>query len=125
MTPEEKIATAPVIEDGEWFEPTENPFIHGCCDCGLAHRIEYLVDNGLLSLRFYRDLEATRMLQERLGFAAALSPEEERLWKQTKGERTTREDWLDLHASIVAYKRRCVARHLADTSPKEPRDAER
>lgn len=67
MTTEEKIATAPIIEDGQWFEPTENPFIHGCCDCGLAHRIEYLIEKGALSFRFYRDHEATRMLQARLG----------------------------------------------------------
>jgi hypothetical protein len=56
-----------MIEDGELFEPTENPFIHGCCDCGLAHRIEYLIDDGALSLRFSRDHEATKLLQMRLG----------------------------------------------------------
>lgn len=31
--------------DEGWFMPTENPFIHGCCDCGLAHRVEWaLID---------------------------------------------------------------------------------
>ena len=27
--------------DAPWFSPTTNPFIHGCCDCGLAHQVEY------------------------------------------------------------------------------------
>lgn len=27
--------------DEGWFMPTENPFIHGCCDCGLVHRVEF------------------------------------------------------------------------------------
>jgi hypothetical protein len=66
MTTQEKIASAPRIEDGEWYEPSENPFIQGCCDCGLAHRIEYDIENGVLSLRFYRDHEATEELQQRL-----------------------------------------------------------
>jgi hypothetical protein len=61
-------------EDGGWFQPTANPFGHGCCDCGLAHKVEYtLVDEtgetvqlgaGLsLVLRFSRDMEATANLR--------------------------------------------------------------
>lgn len=31
--------------DGEWLEPSANPFGHGCCDCGLFHQVEYRVVN--------------------------------------------------------------------------------
>lgn len=27
----------------EWFCPTENPFLHACCDCGLSHAVEFKV----------------------------------------------------------------------------------
>lgn len=43
-----------------------------------------------------------------------LSAGEERLWKRTKDERNTREDWEDLNATIVAYRRRRIARHLPE-----------
>jgi hypothetical protein len=67
VTPlEEKFATAPIVEDGEWYEPTENPFIHGCCDCGLAHRVEFTIEGTAVSFRYSRDLEATVLLKRRL-----------------------------------------------------------
>lgn len=61
-------------EDGDWFQPTANPFGHGCCDCGLAHKVAFtLVDEedrivpipkGLsLALCFTRDEEATEKLR--------------------------------------------------------------
>lgn len=40
-----------------------------------------------------------------------LTVDEERLWKKTKGEPNTREDWEDLNMTLVAYKRRRIARH--------------
>lgn len=58
-------------EDDERFVAlTENPFLHGCCDCGLFHQVEWkLVDrpewadpnlpDKLLALRFTRDVEQT------------------------------------------------------------------
>ena len=34
------------VENGEWIEPTSNPFGHGCCDCGLFHCVLLrIVDN--------------------------------------------------------------------------------
>lgn len=62
-------------EEG-WFSPTANPFLHGCCDCGLAHRVEYTLVNeegeeiGLppgarLALRFSREEEQTEKIRRR------------------------------------------------------------
>jgi hypothetical protein len=53
-------------QDERFVAMTENPFLHGCCDCGLFHRVEYkVVDGGgfelelkegvKLALRFSRD----------------------------------------------------------------------
>jgi hypothetical protein len=58
-------------EDG-WIVPAVNPFLHLCCDCGLAHQVQYAFVNAegedqdpvtvskndetlLLALRFSRD----------------------------------------------------------------------
>jgi hypothetical protein len=67
LTAAEKSANAPKGTDDMWFAPSENPFIQGCCDCGLAHRITYRIDSEGLSLNFQRDYEATEHLQARLG----------------------------------------------------------
>lgn len=34
--------------DGDWLQPTVNPFGHGCCDCSLFHSVEWRLvnDNG-------------------------------------------------------------------------------
>lgn len=38
----------PILQapDGGWFRPTENPFGHGCCDCGLFHQVGYSFVDG-------------------------------------------------------------------------------
>lgn len=52
--------------DERFVAMTENPFLHGCCDCGLFHKVEYkIVDaegneleipaGAMLALRFSRD----------------------------------------------------------------------
>lgn len=53
-----------------------------------------------------------------------LSLEEERLWKQTKDEPNTYEDWADLNASIVAYRRRRIERHAMKAAGHVPRKSE-
>lgn len=63
-------------EDGgeAWFRPTQNPFGHGCCDCGLFHQVEYaladeqgneipLPAGAGIVLRFRRDAEETERLR--------------------------------------------------------------
>lgn len=62
-------------EEG-WFSPTANPFLHGCCDCGLAHRVEYTLTDATgeeisfppgarLALRFSREELDTEKLRRR------------------------------------------------------------
>ena len=63
--------------DGEWLQPTVNPFGHGCCDCGLFHQVEWrlvdkegnIVHEGYmkrygLQLKFIRDEVETARLRE-------------------------------------------------------------
>jgi len=45
--------------------------------------------------------------------AHKLTREEDAAWKRTKDEWNTYEDWVDLNATIIAYRRRRIARHLA------------
>lgn len=40
-----------------------------------------------------------------------LSIEEEAAWKQLKREPNTREDWIDLHTTMIGYRRRYIQRH--------------
>ncbi|BCS54760.1 hypothetical protein [Geobacter sp. SVR] len=60
-------------EEG-WFKPVKNPFVHGCCDCGLVHQVEFcFVDKGGheivlaegdgIALRFARDAVETANLR--------------------------------------------------------------
>ena len=62
------------VIDGEGICPDVNPFLHGCCDCGLMHSVAYmLVDaegNGVplpegtqLALSFARDNHETARLR--------------------------------------------------------------
>lgn len=68
--------------DGEWLQPTENPFGHGCCDCGLFHLVKYRIvdDNGdtvsgkgiHIQLQFTRDNDETlrlRQFQQEIGYS--------------------------------------------------------
>ena len=67
---------ATVDADEGWFKPLANPFLHGCCDCGLMHKVEYTLcdDNGGeislsehagLVLRFSRDSAETVHLRQK------------------------------------------------------------
>ena len=60
-------------EDG-WFKPTVNPFVHGCCDCGLAHQVEIgflcgdeivriVAEESNLIMRFTRDERETENIR--------------------------------------------------------------
>lgn len=61
--------------DERFVAMTENPFLHGCCDCGLFHKVEYkIVDaegcelqipaGAMLALRFSRDEDQTEHFRE-------------------------------------------------------------
>lgn len=49
--------------DPTWYVPSTNPFWHGCCNCGLMHRVDYRVIEGELQLRFTTDETETKRLR--------------------------------------------------------------
>jgi len=50
--------------DDTWIEPDpQSGWIHGCCECGLAHRVEMRIEGGKVAFRFKQDAEATRILR--------------------------------------------------------------
>lgn len=116
MTVEQKMATAPIVEDGQWYEPTENPFIHGCCECGLSHRVEYLIEKGALSLRFFRDADATAALMQRL----------ERDVVPTDAEADSKEWWRQVAQGLAIKCREAETRALVSqpSSPATPETTE-
>lgn len=58
------------IIDGKWYTP--NPYV-GCCDCGLIHRIEHRVRNGVVQFRVWRKsrLSAQRRKTKKFPFTKA------------------------------------------------------
>ncbi len=42
-----------------------------------------------------------------------MTTEQLKAWRVVKGERRTKEDWLDLHRTLEAYKLRFLHRHQA------------
>jgi len=58
------------IVDGVWYSaahPGDRIHIEHCCDCGLAHRIEYKIDGGRIYYRYTVDQEETDKERKRLG----------------------------------------------------------
>lgn len=53
--------------DGKWQTPPRKNFYRACCDCGLVHREEYRVRNGLVQYRVFRDRAETRAERRRTG----------------------------------------------------------
>ena len=53
-----KRTTYDVISYGEWTRPRLQNFREQCCDCGLIHRLDFIVD-GRIEFRTRRDDRAT------------------------------------------------------------------
>ena len=56
--------------DGDWLQPTVNPFGHACCHCSLFHQVEYrVIDDigeeveGNIQLKFTLDETETARLR--------------------------------------------------------------
>lgn len=64
------------LEDGEWVESGRFDR-HVCCDCSLAHRVEYKLLNGKLFERWTRDPAETRR-QRRMSNKPAVKPKKSR-----------------------------------------------
>lgn len=95
------------LKDEEFIGISENPFAHGCCDCGLWHRVEYaLVDlegnevpfpeNTRLALRFTRDDEQTAHFREQRA-----TPEAANLSRELKAGVTEAEVSLTMFGDVA------------------------
>lgn len=47
------------LQDGEWVRPVKRGHVDQCCDCGLVHVIDYVIENGVLYFRARRDPRLT------------------------------------------------------------------
>lgn len=45
--------------DGEWVRPVRRAFFDQCCDCGLVHVIDYVIEDGAIYFRSRRDARLT------------------------------------------------------------------
>ncbi len=55
------------IKDGEWFtiiKDGDKPGLWGCCDCGLMHRVEFMIEDGEIYLKVKRDNKATQIRRD-------------------------------------------------------------
>lgn len=55
------------VKDGEWVKPNMKKYMIGCCDCGMVHRLEFIVTirKKVLFRAFYDD-KATNKLRKRM-----------------------------------------------------------
>lgn len=59
-------------QDGEWLQPSENPFGHGCCRCSFYHDVSYrvvdkegnIVEGYSIQLQFRLNPVETKRLEE-------------------------------------------------------------
>lgn len=49
---------------GEWVEPVHKGFIAVCCDCGLAHTVNFAVRDGQVQMQAFRNDEVTEQERE-------------------------------------------------------------
>ncbi len=47
------------LQDGEWVRPVRRGLVDQCCDCGLVHVIDYVIEDGVLYFRARRDRRLT------------------------------------------------------------------
>lgn len=40
--------------DGEWIKPRRRGYLMKCCDCGLVHRFNFKVINGVIVFQAFR-----------------------------------------------------------------------
>lgn len=51
------------MEDGKWYRLGHFEY-HGCCDCGLVHKVEVKLERGVLWTRWVRDDAQTRQARK-------------------------------------------------------------
>jgi hypothetical protein len=111
-------------EEG-WFSPTANPFLHGCCDCGLAHKVEFTVvdSDGVeqifpshlrLALRFSREEGATEKIRRRKVNEWAATPKHKAV-KNTKMLRAFLEESVVPLPTVMTKETAAVERFLFES----------
>lgn len=56
------------LRDGEWVKSGDYTH-HECCDCGLVHKYEYKLVDGVLYERWIRDPRETRKARKEMTLA--------------------------------------------------------
>jgi hypothetical protein len=46
-----------ILEDGKWYPV---PQYHGCCNCGLVHKIDFRLQSGILRWRWIQKVKLTQ-----------------------------------------------------------------
>ena len=68
------VAAIPIpTEEGKWYT-LRTPEITECCDCGMVHHTEYMLENGRLYWRSKVDDKATKAARKRLGIKIGKAP---------------------------------------------------
>jgi len=57
--------------DGEWSDVTDGQSV-ACCDCGLVHYTEYVVLDGRILKRVFRDNRSTTYRRQRKDVKASI-----------------------------------------------------
>lgn len=57
------------VFDGEWFAPARRGHKNQCCSCGLVHRYDYRIKNGVLEIRVVTDRRATAAVRRAFKFS--------------------------------------------------------
>jgi hypothetical protein len=55
------------VKDGEWIAPKMRGYHLACCDCGLVHKLDFLIQDGVVVFRAYRRKQRTKLLRKRMG----------------------------------------------------------
>jgi hypothetical protein len=50
-------------EPGEWHQPRMRDFGMRCCDCGLAHRVDFRIVGRRVQMRAWRDERSTAAIR--------------------------------------------------------------
>jgi hypothetical protein len=59
------VATYPRMKNGEWVKPKKRSYKMACCDCGLVHRMDFIVSGRKVIFRMFRDNRATAAMRRR------------------------------------------------------------
>lgn len=52
---------------GKWFLPRQRKFIMVCCDCNLAHTVDFGISAGRVVMRAWRENKITKKLRAKNG----------------------------------------------------------